>query len=565
MTKGDITIINNHRVMMILEKFSLDDAGEVEISLYDWENDKAVEKEYRFSNIKKMIDELNANNIKCVDGEVTDQEGKPVWVDNAKKLENKTLKEVRAGIDATKLGGKNPEYYRYAFNRIKMLVDTEETSAPAQWMAGVTWENELVFWGYNHASYFINGMGTDNAGVQTIPQSVEKHGVEIKKLYANTWNLFVLYEDGDLYVMGYNGYGQLGVGNTAIQYKLVKSAENVTKLSTSSVGYHQDYNHVMILKEDGSAWLTGHNGAGQLGNGNTTSQNSWVKADILEKAKDILAVGTNNATSYILTEDGTVYATGYNGHGQLGDGSVTNSSGFKKINNISDYKVVKIVGAGGTRYSSSAYYHNFILFLTDAGRVFTLGYNGYGQLGVNNTEHQRLPIEISYGHENNNDPVKDIFTSKASMGSSGYITESGRLYMTGYNAYGELGVGDTTNRLVPTFVMNDVSYVQSVASGTYGYHRTYIARKLDGTLFAWGYNGNGQVGDNTTTNATTPKQIPFDNADKVVQISQGGYSSSTHFNVLLSDGRVYGWGANEYQQSYPQNGSANVRRPIRTI
>lgn len=563
MTQQDKMIVNEHRVMAILQAFSLDPSGEVLISLYNMEDNG--ETEYRFSNIAKMIEELNINNVKVVDGKVTDLEGNPVTAGNADKLDNKTLEEVREGIDAAKLGGQEPAFYRHNFSRVKMLVDTEQTSFPHQWMAAVTWENEILFWGYNSSGYFVPGLGIDNAGVQTIPHPIEKRDVLVKKLYANTWNLFVLYEDGDLYAVGYNGYGQLGIGNSANQIRLIKSAEGVEKLSTSSVGYHQDYNHVMILKEDGTVWLTGNNASGQLGNGNTTTQNRWIKADISEPAKDILAVGTYYGNSYILSQSGNVYATGYNGYGQLGDGSTVSSNVFKKIANLSDHNVVKMVGAGGTRSSSSAYYHNFVLFLTDSGRAFGAGYNGYGQLGVGNTKQQALPIELQYVHDNSSDPIVDIFSSKGAWGSSGYVTESGKLFMMGNNTYGELGQGDTTNRSTPTLVMEDVAYVQGMSSGLYGYHRTYMAQKRDKSLWVWGYNGVGQCGDGSTTNVTTPKELRFDHPEKVTQVSQGGYSSGTHWNILLDDGRVYGFGANGYQQSYVYASSDNIRQPIRTF
>lgn len=562
MTQQDKLIANEHKVMAILQDFSLSPSAEVNISLYNMEDDG--ETQYSFSNIAKMIEDLNINNVKVVDGKVVDLEGSPVTAANADKLGNKTVEEVRAGIDAQKLGGEAPDYFRNTFNRIKMLVDTEQTSFPAEWMAGVTWENEIVFWGYNYGAYFIPGLGTSNVGVQTIPHPVEKQGVLVGKLYANTRNLFVLYEDGDLYALGYNGYGQLGIGNTANQFKLIKSAENVVKLSTSSVGYHQDHNHVMILKSDQTVWLTGNNDEGQLGNGNETHQNTWIKADV-PSAKDILAIGTNHGNSYILTVDGKVWASGVNSYGQLGDGSTARSFVFKKISNISDHNIVKMVGAGGTRNGSSTYYFNFVLFLTDTGRVFAVGHNGYGQLGVGNTEHQKLPIEIQYGHDNSADPIVEVFTSKAALGSAGYITQSGKLYMMGNNSYRELGLGDMVNRTVPTLVMENIEYVQAMSSGTYSYYRTYIARKKDKSWWTWGYNGNGQCGDGTTSTLNTPKQLRVNHPEKVIQVSQGGYSFSTHWNFLLEDGRVYGVGANNYRQSYVYANSSNIRQPIRTF
>ena len=564
MTQQDKLIANEHRVMAILQAFSLNPSGEVNISLYNMEDDE--ETEYRFSNISKMIEELNINNVKVVDGKVTDLEGNPVTAFNAQKLESKSLEEVRANIDATKLGGELPQFYRNTFNRIKMLVDTEQTSFPERWMAGVTWENEIIFTGRNKSGLFIQGFGEDIQGWHTIPQNHEKNGVKIEKLFANSWTLYVLYEDGDLYFIGQGTAGQGGIGNTANQYELTFSLANVKTISTSSVGYHQDEVHVLAVLRDGTVKTCGANQVGQCGAGNTDRQLTWQTVDVPSNIIDCLAISTYNANSYLIGEDGFVYAAGYKG--AIGDGGTTNHSlVFKKINNLAEYKIVKMVGTGGTRSGNSAYYRNSVHFLSDTGRKFGLGDNESGNLGVNNKTYQALPIEVHYTHDNVADSIVDIFASKGSWASAGYITASGESYIYGADNHAEQGQGDSNrgDNIVPVPLLSGVQKIYDMTGSTYCIYRTYLARMKNNIFKAWGYGSRGTVGNNKTNQESEPVDIRVNNAENVVQVSQCGYDNETSWHILFANGTREAWGNNTYQEVSPLVSSNSVNRPIRTI
>jgi len=544
MTQIGKLIANSHRIMSFLISFTVAPSGIVTISLYNLDGDG--ESTYSFSNIAKMIEDLRLFNIKSEDGIIKDLLGN----------------KLKSG-DSELLGGKEPSYYKDETNRFKFLINTEQTGFPERWMAGVTFSNDIMLWGRMSSSAFKNGLPEINASLINLPHAPEKVGVNVKALYSSTWSLYVLYEDGDLYVTGLNNYGQLGIGNTISQYELVFSASDVKSVHLSSVGYHQDYNSAAIIKNDNSVWLVGYNGYGQLGNGNTVNQVDWVKANLgSNEAKDVLVLGTNYISIFILTTTGKVYSSGYNGYGQLGDGSTANRNEFKLLDNMSDREVVKMVGSGGTRNGSSAYYHISVMFLTNDGRVFGQGYNGYGQLGVGNTVDQHLPVEISYTNiYADSEPYKviDIFMSKGSFTSSGYITNKNDLYMQGYNGYGQLGIGNTVNQSLPVFVSSDIKNVKSLAGGTYSLYTSYIATKVDDSLSGWGYNAQGQLGVNHILQVNTPEAIRF-NYKNIKQISFGGYSNKITLYILLDDGILYSTGDNDYYQSDRNTKSAYITR-----
>jgi hypothetical protein len=107
------------------------------------------------------------------------------------------------------------------------------------------------------------------------------------------------------------------------------------------------------------------------------------------------------------------------------------------------------------------------------------------------------------------------------------------LWAWGYNGEGELGLGDTTQRTTPVQVGTETKWV-SVAAG--GYHT--IGVKSDGTLWAWGYNGEGELGLGDTTQRTTPVQVGTET--KWVSVAAGGY----HTIGVKSDGTLWAWGYN---------------------
>ncbi len=162
-------------------------------------------------------------------------------------------------------------------------------------------------------------------------------------------------------------------------------------------------------------------------------------------------------------------------------------------------------------------------FIRADGTLWAVGYNNYGQLGDGTTTNRTGPIQIATG-------VTEVATSGE---QTLFVKTDGSLWAMGNNSHGQLGDGTTTNRLTPVQVATGVS---KVACGNG--HSLFL--KTGGTLWAMGYNLDGRLGDTTTTNRPTPVQV----ATGVAQVSAG----AGHSLYVKTDATLWGMGLNNYGQ-----------------
>ena len=155
---------------------------------------------------------------------------------------------------------------------------------------------------------------------------------------------------------------------------------------------------------------------------------------------------------------------------------------------------------------SSGYSHS--LALTSEGRVFTWGWNYYGVLGDGTTTHRSVPTEIT--NQFNLAVGETIMNVSVGSAYSSALTSEGRLFIWGYNNYGQLGDGTTLEKHVPTAIMNQFNLavgetITFVSLG--GIHS--LAVTSEGRIFTWGRNEYGQLGDGTTEDKTYPTDITY--------------------------------------------------------
>ena len=124
-----------------------------------------------------------------------------------------------------------------------------------------------------------------------------------------------------------------------------------------------------------------------------------------------------------------------------------------------------------------------------------MGYNSYGQLGDGTTTQRTTPVQVATG----------VSQVAAAGGHSLFVKTDGTLWAMGYNAWGQLGDGTTTQRTTPVQVATGLSLVAAGGNINYGSHSLFV--KSGGTLWAMGHNAQGQLGDGTTTNRSTPVQV----------------------------------------------------------
>ena len=317
--------------------------------------------------------------------------------------------------------------------------------------------------------------------------------------------------DGTVYAWGSNVGGQLGDGTSTSSASPVH-VSGLTGVTAIAGGASAGY----ALKSDGTVYAWGYNFLGQLGDGTSTSSATPVQVSGLT---GVTAIAGGGDAGYALKSDGTVYAWGSNGSGARGHGTSTSSATPVQVSGLTGVTAI----AGGA-YAGYA--------LKSDGTVYAWGSNALGQLGDGTTTNSSAtPVQVS--------GLTGV-TAIAGGGSTGYALKSdGTVDAWGYNFFGQLGDGTTTTNgceCSPTPVpVSGLTGVTAIAGGGAGY-----ALKSDGTVYAWGSNVGGQLGDGTSTSSATP--VPVSGLTGVTAIAGGAYTGY----ALKSDGTVYAWGSNGF-------------------
>lgn len=317
---------------------------------------------------------------------------------------------------------------------------------------------------------------------------------------------------------GVNNYGQLGDGTT-IQREVPASMPYISQAKLVAIS--TCYRHNMTLLSDGSLRAWGYNGYGQLGDGTTTDRLSPVIVDILDP---VHAVATGFWHSVALSEDGGVHAWGHNEVGQLGDGT---GQSQKRPVTVPDLSNVAALAAGAEH----------TLALLHDGTVQAWGRNSCGQLGDGTTTNRWRPVAIP--------GLVNVEAIAAAAGFSLALLRDGTVAAWGYNRCGQWGDDQSTSHLQPTPIPG-LTNVTAIAAAGYDREGFSLALLDDGTVRAWGYNTYGQLGDGTTIHRSTP--VPVAGLADVTAIAAGGYEREGHGLALLSDGSVRTWGYNHYGQ-----------------
>ncbi|WP_273000656.1 RCC1 domain-containing protein [Hydrogenibacillus schlegelii] len=429
----------------------------------------------------------------------------------------------------------------------------------------------------NDGTVWIWAWSKEDGSRCSIPCQVEGL-TDVVDVAAGSLNLYALRSDGTVW-----SWEDIGKTKTPVQ---VKGLTDVRAISAGSL-------HALALKRDGTVWAWGKNINGELGDGTKEDRDTPVQVANLT---DVVAIAAGRYNSLALKADGSVWAWGKiktereerfpvkisgltdvtmiasDGAGFLAltrNGEVWkwifNDAGYDGVFFNADQELVKIPGPGGEGVLKNVKYvaANGLVFMAiaeipkedyvkrkenerdlnnsingnkykrQAGSIVAWGSNSKGQLGngEKNTD-SKVMVQIN--------DLNDVVEVAAGEGHSLALKSDGTVWAWGNNHHGELGDGTGKEKLVPMEVPG-LTDVVSIAAGRW--HS--LALRSDGTVWAWGYGGFGQLGDGKTHpywSQYTPVMVS--GLTDVIKVAAG----ADHSLALKSDGTVWAWGYNFYGQ-----------------
>ncbi|MGH3154955.1 MAG: RCC1 domain-containing protein [Streptosporangiaceae bacterium] len=254
----------------------------------------------------------------------------------------------------------------------------------------------------------------------------------------------------------------------------------------------------------------------------------WGHGVVTPSAEDLPApvaeVGSNNGAEYALLTNGTLYAWGFGAHGELGDGSTSDSSTPVQVKFPAGVKITSV--------PIDAMPWDTAFAIDTTGHAWGWGANAGGELCLGNIQSYDTPVEITRFSK---------VTAMAGAAQHATYDAGGTLYSCGVNYDGQLGDGGTKPSHVPVKVKGlSGASVTALVTG----FANVGALLSSGQYYDWGWDGAGQLGDGTVGKTSdVPVKVTLPAA--VTQVVQGGNGlNDGQSMVLLSNGSVYAWGAN---------------------
>ena len=436
-----------------------------------------------------------------------------------------------------------------------------------QHTCGITDNHKVYCWGYN--DYYQFGKGSSGGNTAT-PQPTDDSSftpnnepiegeivcstdedVELA-CYAPADEYFPIavglnftcgiHENGKAYCWGNNTYGQLGIGSGYPQTSptAVLMPSGVNAFTNLVAGQY----HACAVGDDNKPYCWGYNNDGELGDGSTTNRDQPVAVSLPSGVTSINNLSAGGFKTCGIGDNNVAYCWGGNNHGQIGDGTTTNRTTPTAVSlpsGVTAFTQIKSLywntcglgdnnqsycwghnwyrqvgdGASGTQRTSPAlvsmpsgvnYIKDFVggrdhtCGMGDNGKAYCWGGNTYGQIGDGTTSSRSTPYEVS---------LPSGVTSLSSLKSAGFTNcafgSDNKTYCWGANNYGQIGDGTTTNQSTPTAVTppSGGSSFEFISVGTVN----TCGMGDDGNAYCWGGNTDGQIGDGTTTQHTTPATV----------------------------------------------------------
>ena len=317
-----------------------------------------------------------------------------------------------------------------------------------------------------------------------------------------------IFTESGLYAWGSGAGGRLGDGTI------------VSKSSPVQIGTLKNWkqvaageSHTVAVKTDGTLWAWGVNTSGRLGDNTTAAKSSPVQIGSFTNWKQVSA----SSHTLAVKTNGTLWAWGVGTAGQLGDSAFSDRSSPVQLGLLTNWYQVAV----GAQHS---------LAIKTDNTLWAWGVNTNGQLGNDTAANTQSPIQI--GSLTNWRQVSAGINGRFSAA----VKTDGTLWAWGLNTTGQLGDGTASNTNSSPVQVGLLTNWKQVSCGT----DFSVAVKTDGTIWSWGNGATGRLGDNTIVSKSSPVQIgSLTNWKQVSASSANGTASA-----VKSDGTLWAWGAN---------------------
>ena len=341
----------------------------------------------------------------------------------------------------------------------------------------------------------------------------------LTQVSTGSYHTCTILDDGSISCWGKNDNGQLGDGTRLARGTpakvLLPLGRSATALSAGSY-------HTCAVLDDGSTKCWGANSFGQLGDGSTEESIFPRNAD-LGPGSTALAVTTGESHTCALLDDGSIKCWGENTNGQLGDGTTTNRQAPVSVD----------LGGAQAIAIAAGSYHTCAVMSNRS--VMCWGNNWHGQLG-DGTQVDKLSPELIPIPSNSSAVTLDSGAFHTCVGMN-----DGSMFCWGYNAFGQIGNGNSQSTSTPSAVVLFESQAPTqVSMGLF--HSCALFD--DGNLSCWGGNSEGQIGDGTQDDQSVPSPVSTPIGKKVLSISTG----QRHTCAILDDASLECWGFNSEGQ-----------------
>jgi len=375
----------------------------------------------------------------------------------------------------------NEEQLYYGFNGLWYLISRTATTI-------------AYGWGINQ--YGSLGDGTTSS--RSSPVTVLGGFTDWSAVSSSRYGGAGIRADGTLWSWGYSSNSVPMLGDNTIVPK--SSPVSVVGGFTDWVSVSRGQFFSSALRSSGQIWCWGQNTNGQLGDDTTTARRSPVS--LIGGISDWTKHSSGFSHSLALRSNGTLWAWGNGLSGQLGNNASSNrSSPVSVVGGFTDWVSVD----GGNIYT---------LAVRANGTAWAWGNGGNGRLGDNTTSNRSSPVSVVGGF------TDWIFLSAGERHSLG-LRSNGTIWSWGYNTSGQLGDNTTVTKSSPVSVVGGFTDWTSINAAD----AHNVALRANGTLWSWGANSFGQLGDNTTSNRSSPVSVVGGFTDWVVV-------SATQLNVL---------------------------------